>query len=144
MASKGHGEAHVREWMTEGTAVSQLEKQDSAPRQELGFVSIFYQECQQLLSQVWKIFPGQQGLASKSQLRESLTRFMLWGAGWNDGRLDLCLGGSTELRVNVTELLSGLAKALIRCMRLSNNKTTLLRLIHSCRLQSIGGTTVDA
>jgi hypothetical protein len=48
-------------------------------------------------------------------LQESVARFVLWGLGWSEGRLDLCLDGSVELRNNVIELLAGLTKALLQC-----------------------------
>jgi hypothetical protein len=100
--------------MSQRTSISQPDSQHSAAHQECGFVFTLYQECLQLLSQIWKTFRSQFGRASKRQLQESHTRFVLWGSGWNEGRLDFCLNGSIGLRNNVTELLSDLAKALLQ------------------------------
>lgn len=88
---------------------------------ELGFVTSFYQECQQLLAQIWDTLRSQSSVVPKRQLQESITRFVLWGSGWGEGRLDLCLNGSVEIRNNVIELLSGLAKALLQSDFLSTN-----------------------
>jgi hypothetical protein len=101
----------LQKWIKDGS--SPILQASSQP--ELGFVSSFYQECQQLLSQIWETSRLQLDDASKRQLQESVTRFVLWGSGWSEGRLDSCLDASIGLRNNVTELLSGLAKALLQC-----------------------------
>jgi hypothetical protein len=101
---------YLQDWIKDGSSILQASSQ-----REPGFVSSFYQGCQQLLSQIWETYRLKRTGASKRQLQESLTRFVLWGSGWSEGRLDFCLGGSIELRKNVTELLSGLAKALLQC-----------------------------
>lgn len=81
---------------------------------KLGPIWLFYQECQQLLSQLLKqaLFSRTRPLRRKT--KESITRFVLWGTGWSDGRLDVCLAGSAQLRNSVIEGLSGIAKALLR------------------------------
>jgi len=101
---------HLRDWIKDGSSTLQASSQA-----ELGFASSFYQECRQLLSQVWKTSRLQRTGPSKRQLQESVARFVLWGSGWSEGRLDVCLDGSIELRNNVIELLTGLTKALLQC-----------------------------
>lgn len=100
----------LRNWVNDRSSILQPSSQ-----LELGFVSSFYQECQRLLSRIWKTSRLQLAGALKRQLQESITRFVLWGSGWSEGRLDFCLNGSVELRNNVIELLSSLAKAQLQC-----------------------------
>lgn len=104
------GQLRLRKWIKDGSSTLQPSLQA-----EFGFASSFYQECQQLLSEIWETSRLQRTGASKRRLQESVARFVLWGSGWNDGRLDFCLDGSLELRNSVIELLSGLTKALLQC-----------------------------
>ena len=46
---------------------------------------------------------------------DELARLYLWGEHFEDGRLEVALRPSDELRVNVLELLSGIAKSLLTC-----------------------------
>ena len=91
-----------------------VDTQRHAADHELGFFSSFYQRCRLLLSEVRKNSLHRFSGTSKRQFQESISRFVLWGSGWMEGRLDFCLGGSIQLRNNVTELLSGLARALLQ------------------------------
>jgi hypothetical protein len=107
-------QSYLREWMNERTSTSQPKSPHSTADSERGFLLTFYHECLQLLSEVWKGWRRRLVGASRRQLQESLTRFLLWGSGWEEGRLDFCLNGSLEVRGNVTDLLSSLAKASIQ------------------------------
>ncbi|KAF7514087.1 hypothetical protein GJ744_004412 [Endocarpon pusillum] len=100
-------QSHLQNWINDRSSNSH-----PSSHLELGFVTSFYQECRQTLAQIWDASQSQRTVVPK--LQESLTRFVLWGSGWSEGRLDFCLNGSVELRNNVIELLSGLAKALLQ------------------------------
>ena len=80
------------------------------------FVSTFHQQCLQTLQLIWDCQRNRPMGRSNRRLRESIARLMLWGSGWKDGQLDDCLKCSPRLRETLTELLSGLAKVLIRRM----------------------------
>ncbi|ERF75962.1 hypothetical protein EPUS_01328 [Endocarpon pusillum Z07020] len=102
-------QSHLQNWINDQSSNSH-----PSSHFELGFVTSFYQECCQSLAQIWDASQTQSTVVPKRQLQESITRFVLWGSGWSEGRLDFCLNGSVELRNNVIELLSGLAKALLQ------------------------------
>ena len=101
--------SHLQNWINDRTS-----NLHPSSHFELGFVTSFYEECRQLLAQIWDAFRSQNTVVPKRQLQESITRFVLWGSSWGEGRLDFCLNGSVELRNNVIELLSSLAKAQIQ------------------------------
>jgi hypothetical protein len=114
------GQLYLQKWMNDrSSSILQSPAHHPTDDCELGFVSSFYQECLQLLLQLWKYFQPRLSTTKKRQLQETITRFVLWGSGWSEGRLDFCLDGSVQLRNNVTELLSGLAKALLHGNRWS-------------------------
>jgi hypothetical protein len=118
-AAAACSQLHLQKWMNEPSSILQPDLQNSTSHYELGFVSSLYHECQQLLSKLWKRSRSKDSRlrhigASMHQFQESNTRFVLWGSGWRGARLDFCVDASTQLRDNVTELLSGVAKALLR------------------------------
>ncbi len=67
------------------------------------------------------------GFQSENYRRVSLAL----SSGAQDGRLDICLGGSIQLRNNVTELLLGLARALLQRNGISTGLVSLLPMTFS-------------
>jgi hypothetical protein len=126
--------------LKEPLSVVQQDLKHATQNHELGFVSSFYQECQRLLWRISKSCEPQHIQSSKRKLQEIVARFVLWGSGWTDGRLDFCLDNSIDLRNNVTELLSGFAKALLQCMYSSHNLTGGHWLTDSCSMHVFAGT----
>ncbi len=86
----------------------------------LGFASVLYDACLQVLADIWNICRRDPGTSrsDRALIRESLTRFVLWGDTFGDGRLDACLEQSRELRECVFETFLNIGSTLEKGTRI--------------------------
>src|ERR1700722_17191658 len=107
--------AELLKWLDRHQKAAVLRNTSMNLDHEVGFASIVYQTCLQLFGEMWKSFNKDRNRprAWQAKTRENLSRLVLWGDLFDQGRLDACLDRSTEIRDCVLEGFHDIGKTLI-------------------------------
>jgi hypothetical protein len=103
------------EWLDRYQNAAGLRSASANLDPELGFASIVYRTCLQLFGEIWKSLNKDRNRPGtwQARTRHNLSRFVLWGDGFDHGCLDACLDRSTEIRDCVLEVLRDIGKTLV-------------------------------
>ncbi|KAI9800286.1 MAG: hypothetical protein M1833_003400 [Piccolia ochrophora] len=106
----------LNEWL-EDDALQSRSKQEVGVQEDAGFVQTLYRSCLRVFGEIWDQLVRSPFVLKRRERRmfkESLGRFVLWGADFQDGDLDKALDASDRMRDVVLELLLGVGENLAR------------------------------
>lgn len=108
--------ASVRGWLewNKSSTESILQNQNAVP--ESGDAEELYAAVLQVFQQLWseiRSVDAQHVKKYRKQLKADLEKFILWGDGFRNGRLDQALTRSEYLKVDCLTVLIGVAKLLL-------------------------------
>jgi hypothetical protein len=107
--------AELLKWLDRHQKAAVLRNASTNLDHEVGFAATVYQTCLQLFGEMWKSFNKDRNRprAWQAKTRENLSRLVLWGDLFDQGRLDACLDRSTDIRDCVLEGFNDIGKTLI-------------------------------